>query len=207
MIGRIAGRLEQVSDGVALVETGAGLWYELLVPARDVERLARRVGQEVTLHTIHYIEGDPSRGGASPRLIGFASETDRDFFKLFTTVKGIGVRKALRAMVRPVAELASAIQSKDPKLLLALPEIGRRTAETIIAQLHGKVDEFAGPLPPTPERALSEAAEGALTVLVQLGERRGDALRCIERVLTAAPDLASPEEIIQQVYRMKAAGR
>ena len=207
VIARIAGRLEEVSDGTALVDAGAGLWYEVLIPARDVERLARRAGQDVILHTIHYLEGDPSRGGVTPRLIGFASETDRNFFKLFTTVKGIGVRKALRAMVRPVAELAAAIQSKDPKLLLSLPEIGKRTAETIIAELHGKVDEFAGPLSPTMERALPDAAEGALTVLVQLGERRGDALQLIERVLSVSPELTSPEEIIQPVYRMKAAGR
>jgi hypothetical protein len=78
-----------------------------------VERLTRRVGQDVVLHTIHYVEGDPSHGVQTPRLVGFLSETDRDFFRVFTTVKGIGMRKALRALARPVAEIAAAIQNKD----------------------------------------------------------------------------------------------
>lgn len=206
MIARIAGRLEEVVEGTALVDTGGGLWYEVRVPACDVERLRRRVGQDIILHTIHYLEGDPSHGAVTPRLIGFGSEGDRDFFRLFTTVKGIGVRKALRAMVRPVAEVATAIQNKDTKLLVALPEIGRRTAETVIVELHGKVDAFAGEAAPG-EVALPEAAEEALAVLVQLGERRADAMALIERVLTVAPELDSPEEIIQQAYKLKAGRR
>ena len=117
MITRVTGRLEHLADGTAAVDLGGGLWYELLVPACDVERLSRRVGQEVVLHTIHYLEGDPSHGQISPRLIGFLAETDRDFFRTFTKVKGVGVRTALAALVRPVAEIAAAIQAKD--------EIGR----------------------------------------------------------------------------------
>lgn len=202
MIARIAGRLEEVSEGTALIDIGGGLWYEVLVPACEVERLARRVGQDVILHTIHCLEGDPSRGTQSPRLIGFGSVSDRDFFRLFTKVKGIGVRKALRAMIRPISELAAAIQNKDSKLLVSLPEIGRRTAETIIAELHGKVEPFVGELS-TGEVEVPAAVAEALSILVQLGERRGDAMGLIERVISVAPELDSPEEIIQHVYKLK----
>ena len=199
--------MEHLADGAALVDLGAGLWYELLVPACDVERLARRVGQDVVLHTIHYVEGDPSRGQMSPRLIGFSSETDRDFFRTFTKVKGIGVRSALAALVRPVAEIAAAIQAKDAKLLTILPGIGTRTAERIIAELHGKVEAFAGPAAPAAEAQLPEAATEAVAVLVQLGERRGDAMALVERVLAVAPETDSPEAIIQHAYRLKAGAR
>ena len=205
MIARIAGRLEEVSSASAVIDTGSGLWYEVFIPACNVDRLSRRIGQDVVLHTIHYLEGDASHGAQTPRLVGFASLEERDFFRLFTTVKGIGVRKALRALVRPVAEVAAAIQAKDAKMLVALPEIGRRTAESIIAELHGKVERFAGP-PVPPERKMSEAAEEALAVLVQLGERRADAAALIERVLAAAPELTSPQAVIQHAYRLKAAG-
>ena len=205
MIARIAGRLEEVSDGLALVDTGGGLWYEILVPACDWERLGRRVGQDIILHTIHYFEGDPSHGMQTPRLIGFGCEGDRDFFRVFTTVKGIGVRKALRALLRPVAEVAAAIQAKDAKLLVTLPGVGKRAAETIIAELHGKVETFAGEALPA-EVEMPEAAAEALSVLVQLGERRADAMALIERVITVAPELESPEEIIQHVYRLRAGG-
>jgi Holliday junction DNA helicase RuvA len=206
MIAKITGRLEEVQGGAALVDAGNGLTYEVLVPACDVERLSRKAGQEVSLHTIHYIEGDPSHGAVVPRLIGFLNEVDRRFFKVFTTVKGIGNKKALRSLVRPPAEVASAIANKDAKFLVALPEIGKRTAEQIIAELSGKVDEFAGPASAIPAAELPAAATEALSVLVQLGEKRSDAAILIDRVLAVAPELATPEAIIQQVYRLKASG-
>ena len=183
------------------------MWYEVHVPACDVERLARRVGQEVVLHTIHIVEGDPARGQVAPRLIGFSSEADRDFFKTFTKVKGIGVRKALRALVRPVAEIAAAIEAKDARFLVALPEIGKRTAEQIIAELHGKVERFAGEAIPTPEISdLSKAGNEAVSALVQLGEKRPDAIGLVERVLAVAPEAQTPEEIIRRVYKLKVGG-
>jgi Holliday junction DNA helicase RuvA len=206
MISRITGHLEHLSDAAAFVDTGAGLLYEVLVAACDIERLGRRAGQEIALHTIHYVEGNPAHGVQTPRLIGFVTEADREFFRLFTTVKGIGVRKALRALVRPVAEVAAAIGAKDARFLVALPEIGRRTAEQIIAELHGKVDEFAGPAAAVGAAEMPAAATEALAVLVQLGERRSDAAVLIERVLAVAPELDTPEKIIQHVYRLKAGG-
>ncbi len=207
MIARITGRLEEIAGSSALIDVGGGVWYEVLVPACDIERLSRRAGQDVILHTIHYFEGNPSHGVQTPRLIGFMAETDRDFFSLFTTVKGIGIRKALRALVRPPTEVAAAIANKDAKFLVALPEIGNRTAERIIVELSDKVDEFAGELTPVVEAEFSESAAEAIAVLVQLGERRADAAALVERVIAVAPELDSPEAIIQHVYRLKAGGR
>lgn len=207
MIARIIGRLEQVADGVALISTAAGLWYEVLVPAFDADRLGKRIAQEVSLYTIHYVEGDPSHGAQTPRLLGFLSEIDRRFFRVFTTVKGIGIRKALRALVRPVAEVAAAIQNKDARFLVDLPEIGKRTAEQIIHELHEKMEDFAGaPAAGAAETQLAEPALEAVAVLVQLGERRGDATALVERVLAVAPELTSPEVIIQRAYKLKAGG-
>lgn len=203
MIARITGRLEEVSSSTVLLDTGGGLWYEVLIPSFEAGRLSSRLGQDIVLFTIHFVEGDPAHGVQTPRLIGFASEADRRFFRLFTTVKGIGVRKALRSLVRPVAEVAAAIEAKDAKFLVALPEIGKRTAEQIIAELNGKCDEFAGPAAPAGKEAIPPAAEEAVAVLVQLGERRPDALALVERVLAVAPELSAPEAIIQQVYRLK----
>ncbi|MFP4106784.1 MAG: Holliday junction branch migration protein RuvA [Phycisphaerae bacterium] len=205
MIARIAGRLDEIATGRALVDTHAGLWYEVRICAYDTGRLSRKVGQDVMLYTIHYFEGDPTRGQQEPALIGFLNETDRDFFRVFTTVKGVGIRKALRALVNPPAEVAAAIQAKDVKQLQTLPEIGKRMAERIITELHGKLDEFAGPATSGPTgEALSEAGEEAISVLVQLGEKRIDAAALVERVLAVDPEMDSPEEIIKQAYRLKA---
>jgi Holliday junction DNA helicase RuvA len=206
MIARITGRLEEIAGPTALVSTASGLWYEVLIPAFDAERLSRRVGQEVSFFTIHYVEGDPSHGAQTPRLLGFLGEIDRDFFRVFTTVKGIGIRRALRALVRPVSQVAAAIAAKDARFLVELPEIGKRTAEQIIVELHEKMDPFAGPAAAAPEAKLPDAAAEAVAVLVQLGERRPDAVALVERVIAVAPELDSPEAIIQQAYRLKAGG-
>ena len=187
MIARISGRLEEVTSTSAMLDTGAGLWYQVLIPACDAGKLSAKLGQDVILHTIHHIEGDPSRGQVIPRLIGFLSADEKEFFTQFTKVKGIGARKALRALVRPVSEIAAAIEAKDAKTLVALPEIGKRTAETIIAELNGKVTSFADNSQ-AQVAIISDAGEEALAVLTQLGEKRADALSLIERVIAVEPD-------------------
>ncbi|MCL2701645.1 MAG: helix-hairpin-helix domain-containing protein [Phycisphaerae bacterium] len=205
MIARLSGLLEELSGGGALIATAGGLWYEVLLPAADIERLGGRVGKEVVLHTIHYLEGDPSHGAQTPRLIGFVTPEARAFFRLFTTVKGIGNRKALRALAKPVGEIAAAIAAKDSRFLTQLPEIGKRTAEQIIAELAGKVEPFVtSGTTMAAAAALSEAASEAVSVLVQLGERRADALALVDRVMAVAPELDSVEVILQQVYKLRA---
>ncbi|MCK5113141.1 MAG: Holliday junction DNA helicase RuvA [Phycisphaerae bacterium] len=206
MIARITGRLEEITTSSVLIDTGDGLWYEVLIPVSDIDRLSAKLGSDIILHTIHHIEGDPSRGQVIPRLIGFLSEADREFFKAFTKVKGIGARKALRALARPAAEIAAAIENKDDKMLVSLPEIGKRTAEQIIAELHGKLAKFAGDLSAgaSAKSQLPEPALEAISALVQLGEKHTDASALVERVLAVAPELQSAEEIIQQVYKLKA---
>ena len=100
------------------------------------------MGQTLTLNTFHFIEMQGQGTTAIPRLAGFTTAQDRRFYELFTTVKGIGNKRALRAMALESAQIAAAIADRDLALLQSLPEIGRRTAETIVATLSGKVDAF-----------------------------------------------------------------
>ena len=78
-----------------------------------------------------------------PRLVGFLSEVEREFFELFCSVDGVGVRKALRSMVRPVQDVAISIEEQDTKALSTLPGIGPATSERIIAKLRRKMPKFA----------------------------------------------------------------
>ncbi|NBX37062.1 MAG: hypothetical protein EBR10_07555 [Planctomycetes bacterium] len=142
MISRIEGTLERVGDDHALVAVGA-LAYEVSIPAADVQRLQDRLGETVLLHTLHYLESQGQGASFWPRLIGFQSEADRDFFELVTSVKGIGVRRALRALTIPFPRVAEAIVRKDLGTLVALPEIGRKTAETMVLELRDKVERHA----------------------------------------------------------------
>src|SRR4051812_3301291 len=112
MISALTGTLKRVDEDRVHLQAGHIL-YELLVPAADVQLLESGTGNEMTFHTIFYLQGDASGGNAEPRLIGFLRPEDKKFFTLFTTVKGIGPRTALRALAVPVGEIAQAIEARD----------------------------------------------------------------------------------------------
>ena len=218
MITHLFGTLVAIEDGAAHVRAG-DLTYEVLVPAADSMALAARIGQPVSFHTLHYLEGQGQGASFWPRLIGFQAPADRAFFELFTTVKGIGNRKALRALQLPFGQVAEAIAARDHALLQSLPEIGKRTAETICVELKGKVDPFVrgigapiagaagkpaaarGPI--TAESKLMAAARDAVEVLVQLGHSKPAARDMIERVLGREdlPADATPEALVEHALR------
>ena len=205
MIVRLNGKLEYVGKGVAHVTVG-DITRELLVPASDVPHLQTKVGQNITFFTLEYIEGNASFGQLAPKMVGFLRADDKEFFDLFTTVKGIGTRKALRALARPVGEIASAIAAKDTRMLVSLPEIGKRTAELIIAELHGKVAGFATGIKGTAVAivAMPDFQQQAIEVLVKLGERRPEAENWVQRACQADAELADAQNVVQAVYRLKA---
>ena len=79
----------------------------------------------------------------TPRLVGFDSAIERQFFEVFCSVPGLGVKKALRALVRPVRDIAHSIEQQDIKALTTMPGIGAAMAEKIVAQLRRKMAKFA----------------------------------------------------------------
>ena len=102
-----------------------------------------RIGQEMTFHVTEYLEGNSGGNRFIPRRIGFNSEAEVEFFDLFCTVEKIGAKKALKAMARPVKEIADAISRQDAKWLSSLPGIGATTAEQIVTTLKRKVTKYA----------------------------------------------------------------
>src|SRR5262245_60904842 len=141
MITKISGVLNRVLDEEVRLQVGS-LESQVLVPEFVRRQVQTRVGQEVTLHTSHYMDGNPMQGKVVPRLLGFISESELEFFELFCTVDKVGVRKAIKAMVRPIKEIADAIQRQDAKWLTTLPGVGAATAEQIVAKLKRKVRRF-----------------------------------------------------------------
>src|SRR5919109_1456459 len=142
MITRITGALNRVLDEEVRLQVGP-LEYQVLVPEFVRRQLQTRAGHEVTLHTSEYLDGNPMQGRTVPRLIGFLHEAELEFFELFCTVDKVGVRKAIKALMRPVREIADAIQRQDAKWLTTLPGVGAATAEQIVATLRRKVTKFA----------------------------------------------------------------
>lgn len=217
MLARLTGTLESISANTGVVAAESGLAYEVLLPAFLADELSPRVGETVTLHTIQYLEAQSQGSSYIPRLIGFPSRDDRRFFELFTTVKGLGAKRALRALRAPFPRVAAAIADRDAKFLQTLPEIGKRLAETIVAELHGKVDPFVSPAHrPTPGAgvepksvgALSDAARQAIDALIHLGEARPDAEELVRRALQAAPagdgkSALTPDEILAAAFALR----
>ena len=129
---------------------------------------------------------------------------EREFFELFCSVDGVGVRKALRAMVRPVKDIATAIEEQDAKFLSSLPGIGPAMAERIIAKLRRKVPKFALMVAQR-EAAEAEVAPDVVSetyeVLRKLGHTESDARRLLDAALAAKKKYADVQDLLQAIYQ------
>lgn len=204
MISAITGELRRVDDDRVHVQCGAML-FELLVPSADVAELRQSIGQSLTFHTILYMEGDATRGNLEPRMIGFLRPADRGFFERFTTVKGIGVKTALKALTEPVGQIAHAIESKDTRYLVGLKGIGRRTAELIVAELAGKMKDFAvvAGRRGAASAARSAEEEEAIMAMVALGEARAVAERLMELARQQNPAVKSASAMLREMLSLR----
>ncbi|HEY7427159.1 MAG TPA: Holliday junction branch migration protein RuvA [Gemmataceae bacterium] len=211
MITKITGVLNRVQDEEVRLQVGA-LEYQVLVPEFIRRRVQSNLGHEMTLHTSHYFDGNPMQGRVVPRLIGFTSEAELDFFELFCTVDKVGTRKALKAMVRPIKEIADAIQRQDSKWLTTLPGVGAATAEQIIATLRRKVTKYAL-MTPAAEETPDGAAPAAVTVvdgnvmedvyqaLMSVGHSPQEARNRLDKVLATGKAFKSVEEVLLEIYK------
>jgi Holliday junction DNA helicase RuvA len=214
MITKITGVLNRVLDEEVRLQVGA-LEYAVLVPEFVRRAVQGRLGHDLTLHTSHYLDGNPMQGRVVPRLIGFLSEAELDFFDLFCTVDKVGTRKALKALVRPVKEIADAIQRQDSKWLTSLPGVGTATAEQIVATLKRKVTRFTVLQPATADGAAEEGPaplpvtvdgnvlEDAYQALLSVGLTPVEARNRLDRVLVGGKSFASAEEILLEIYKEK----
>lgn len=205
MITKLTGTLISLTDDAATIGIDP-FEYQVLVPDFTRRYLQLSIGEDVTLHTIQYIDGNVQTGGRmTPRLIGFNSTIERQFFEMFCSVRGLGVKKALRAMVRPVQDVARSIEQQDVKSLSTLPGIGAKTAETIIAELRRKMAKFAMLVPK--EFADSEASsversimDEVYQILVTLGHTETDARQMLDNVTASKKKFQDVESLMQAVY-------
>ncbi len=204
MIAGIEGKLVQLGTETALVQVGA-VTYEVMLPGYCVSALSGRIGTEVALCTMEYYEGSLGGGNLIPRLVGFLSPVEREFFSTFISVKGLGIRKGLRALSIPIADIAGAVEAGDEKMLMTLSGIGRKMAQQIVGELKGKLQGFAfgaASARPTQIRLKPFQIE-ALEVLVAWGEKRNEATELIEQASQKHPEIDTAEELVPIVYRLK----
>ena len=205
MITKIKGRLLAVSEDVLTLAVEA-FEYQVFIPEFARRQLQPNIGKEISLHTIQYLEGNPMQGRLTPRLIGFLNEAEREFFELFCSVDGGGVKKALRAMVRPVRDVATAIEEQDTKSLSGLPGIGPATAERIVAKLRRKVPKFAllalHDEPRAADVELDVVTEG-FEVLRSLGHTEKDSRRLLDAAMAKKKKYKDVQALLQAVYEQE----
>ncbi len=203
MITKITGQLLELGEDTLTLGVGA-FEYEILIPEFSRRQLQSCLAQEIRLHTIEYLEGNPMQGRLTPRLVGFLTEVEREFFELFCSVDGVGVKKALRAMVRPVREVATAIEEQDTKALSGLPGVGPATAERIVAKLRRKVPKFAlmaaRDEPSTTQVELDVVSE-TFEVLRKLGHSESDARRLVDAALVQKKKFKDVQDLLQAIYQ------
>lgn len=204
MISAISGKLVQVGEATITI-SAAPFDYEVFVGDFTRRQLQNKIGDEVRLHTLDYIEGNAQGGRMTPRLIGFLTLPERQFFDLFCSVDGVGVKKALRAMVRPVRELAILIEEQDTKSLSALPGVGPATSERIIAKLRRKMPRFA--LMVSGDELSDGAAEASPVIeetfvaLCTLGHSEADARQLIDEAVQTGKKFKDTESLLTAIYQ------
>ena len=209
MITKVTGHLIALADDCATLNIPP-FEYEVAIPEYTRRHLQADIGKSISLHTIHYIDGNAAQGGRlMPKLVGFLTTIERDFFELFCSVDGVGVKKALRAMVRPVQDTAIMIEQQDAKGLSTLPGVGPATAEKIIATLRRKMPRFALLVRremPGAEVQKPGVVDETFQALLVLGHNEADARRLIEQALVGSKKFKDTETLIQAIYQRQATG-
>jgi Holliday junction DNA helicase RuvA len=205
MISRISGKIIEKGQNSLLIDVN-GLSYEVLIPQAVMQRLEESLvdNDSISLVTFHYHQVEPSK--SVPVLIGFMNNVEKDFFQVFITVSGIGPRAALKALNKPISQIAKAIDEGDIKFLRSLPGIGEQRAKEIVAKLQNKIGRF-GLIQDGSLHKHAEDHKGlvddALTVLMQLEYRKPEAMQMIKKALEISPEITSTEELLNLVYKQR----
>lgn len=204
MIAFLRGPVLRRAEEAIVIEAG-GVGYEVHLPGVVARALpAGRDGDPLVVEL--FISFHATQNQPKPLLIGFLHEIEQEFFERFITVDGLGPTKAMKAIVHPIHTIADAIERKDVAFLRRLPGIGERTAEKIVASLHGKMGKYAllrGEAAAPAADAGDFKAEVLDVLTKQLGHRSAEARQMVEEALRRRPGMASAEELFQEVYRIE----
>ena len=209
MISQITGQVRKLTESSITLFLN-GLYYELMIPSGLYSQLkdASTSGSEISLFTLNFIEAGDRKSYHYPRLVGFTEQIDKEFFQVFTTVPGLGIKKALKSLTLPIREIATAIETKNAATLSRLPGVGGRLADKIIAELSGKMARFAlskGDHPLTSAgKVESDLSSEAVEVLLQLQYSKLLAEEMVQKALAANPKIKTSNALISAIFNQEA---
>ena len=195
MIAQLTGRVDALSDGTCVIDVG-GVGYLVQASSRTLSALPQPPTLAKVLIETHVRED-------AIQLYGFADPAERDWFRLLTTVQGVGGRVALSVLsALSPRDLVGAIAAGDRASLTRAPGVGAKLAVRLLTELRDK----AGMMPTSPGFAVAPlrppgVAEDALSALVNLGYRRPEAQPVVARVIDRLGDGAALDAVIRDALR------
>ncbi|MBI4491047.1 MAG: Holliday junction branch migration protein RuvA [Deltaproteobacteria bacterium] len=173
MIAKISGTLAHKVPGEVIVDVG-GVGYHIFIPLSVFYRLPE-IGGAVSLYIHTHLRED------ALQLFGFLDEGEKRVFLLLNSVVGIGPKLAVNILSGiPADDLARALREGDQPRLLSIPGVGKKLAERMIVELRDRFSAL-----PSEEVARgdgSQLARDAISALVNLGYRRGEAEKSVSEI-------------------------
>jgi Holliday junction DNA helicase RuvA len=198
MIGKLKGIVDSFGDDYLILDV-QGVGYQVHCSARTLTLLPAP-GEPATLSIETYVREDQIK------LFGFASDSEREWFRLLQTVQGVGAKVALSVLsTLKVPELANAIALRDKAAVSRTPGVGAKVAERIVSELKDKVPAFAdvdagaihlaGALD---DKRAPKPVTDAVSALVNLGYGQPQAAAAIAAASRQAGEGADVQTLIRQ---------
>jgi Holliday junction DNA helicase RuvA len=198
MIGKLKGIIDSYGEDYVILDVN-GVGYQVHCSARTLQALPAQ-GEPATLSIETYVREDQIK------LFGFATDIEREWFRLLQTVQGVGAKVALAVLgtLKP-SELASAIAMRDKATISRTPGVGQKVAERIVTELKDKVPAFADIDPAVvhlagslDERRAPRPVMDAVSALVNLGYGQPQAAAAIAAAARHAGEGADTATLIRQ---------
>ena len=201
MIAYLRGKVLTTTAETAIVDIG-GVGYEVYCSGGAFRKIV--VGQYVELHTYLQVKED------GMTLFGFESVKEKELFLKLTSVSGVGPKLGIAVLATLSGEeFAQVIATTDVKRLSAVKGLGKKTAEKIILELHGKIsaaevmsasgDPITASVVPMSVTKLSAADEEAVSALMGLGFTRAESTQAVKKARDMGA--ASVEEVIMKALQ------
>lgn len=195
MISLLRGSLVEKTANRLIVDVN-GVGYDVLVPLSTFYVLGEP-GAAVTLRIHTHVREDLIA------LYGFVTRVEQDLFERLISISGVGPKLALAVLsgIEP-ADLIRAIRLQDVARLMAIPGVGRKTAERIGLELKDRLPASLQTIGPAPAAGTSsdQLRDDLLSALINLGYHRPVAEKAIDKVIEGAPELAF-EQALRDVLR------